>query len=314
MSEKVNKITMIHDGAFKKTLEDPAAVRDFLEQVLTHDQISRCNLDTIEVEKNSFVTESLRQHACDVLISMKTNDGRDGYIYTLIEHQSSPDKFIPLRMMRYILAVMEQHVEKHKCAPVVIPVLFYHGAMRPYPYPLNWVDCLDDPEYGREIYGESKSFSLVDVSTLDDDEIEQYRRMAALMYTMKSGTQGDLIELIGKSITLTDKYGSSIHLNTVLTYLMELYQMDVAELFEAISTHYPSHKGVIMTIAEQLEEKGRVEGLEKGRAEGRAEERQKALAETYASVRRMSDMGMSTEVIKQALHLSDEQIQEALNN
>ena len=245
---------------------------------------------------------------------MKTNDGRDGYIYTLIEHQSSPDKFIPLRMMRYILAVMEQHVEKHKCAPVVIPVLFYHGAVRPYPYPLNWVDCLDDPEYGREIYGESKPFSLVDVSTLDDDEIEQYRRMAALMYTMKSGTQGDLIELIGKSITLTDKYGSSVHLNTVLTYLMELYQMDVAELFEAISTHYPSHKGVIMTIAEQLEEKGLEKGRAEGLAEGRAEERQKALAETYASVRRMSDMGMSTEVIKQALQLSDEQIQEALNN
>ncbi|HAJ3759812.1 TPA: transposase [Escherichia coli] len=87
---------------------------------------------------------------------------------------------------------------------------------------------------------------------------------------------------------------------------MELYQMDFAELSEAIFTHYPSHKGVIMTIAEQLEEKG----LEKGRAE----ERQKSLAETYASVRRMSDMGMSTEVIKQALQLSDEQIQEALNN
>ena len=106
--------------------------------------------------------------------------------------------------------------------------------------------------------------------------------------------------------------------------------MDFAELFEAISTHYPSHKGVIMTIAEQLEEKGlekgraeglaegraegRAEGLAEGLAEGRAEERQKALAETYASVRRMSDMGMSTEVIKQALQLSDEQIQEALNN
>ncbi len=41
--------------------------------------------------------------------------------------------------------------------------------------------------------------------------------------------------------------------------------MDFAELSEAIFTHYPSHKGVIMTIAEQLEEKG----LEKGRAEER---------------------------------------------
>ncbi|WP_247187255.1 hypothetical protein [Escherichia coli] len=55
--------------------------------------------------------------------------------------------------------------------------------------------------------------------------------------------------------------------------MMELYQMDFAELSEAISTHYPSHKGVIMTIAEQLEEKG----LEKGRAEGRAKSVKKRL-------------------------------------
>ncbi len=73
--------------------------------------------------------------------------------------------------------------------------------------------------------------------------------------------------------------------------------MDFAELFEAISTHYPSHKGVIMTIAEQLEEKG----LEKGRAE----ERQKALAETYASVRRMSDMGTVTYTHLPLLQLPD---------
>ncbi|XBY08200.1 Rpn family recombination-promoting nuclease/putative transposase [Escherichia coli] len=64
MSEKkLTKITMIHDGALKKTLEDPAAVRDFLEQVLTHDQISRCNLDTIEVEKE-FVRDGKFASAC----------------------------------------------------------------------------------------------------------------------------------------------------------------------------------------------------------------------------------------------------------
>ncbi len=300
MSEKVNKTSLIHDAAFRKTLKDPAAARDFLEQVLTPYQKSRCNLDTIELEPTTFVAESLRQSACDVLLSMKTNDGKDGYIYTLIEHQSSPDKFIPLRMMRYILAVMEQHIEEHKCAPVVIPVLFYHGAKRPYPYPMNWVDCLDDPVYGREIYGEQKPFSLVDVSTLTDDEIEHYHRMAALMFTMKSGTSGDVIELIGKSITLTDKYGSSVHQNIVLTYLMELYQMDFAELSEAVSTHYPSHKGVIMTIAEQLEEKG-LEGRRSG-----AEERSRL-------VLMMRQKGKSLEEIKDFLDLTDEQLLQALD-
>ncbi|EFL9210748.1 transposase [Escherichia coli] len=110
------------------------------------------------------------------------------------------------------------------------------------------------------------------------------------------------IELTGKSITLTDKYGSSVHQNIVLTYLMELYQMDFAELSEAVSTHYPSHKGVIMTIAEQLEEKGLEKGLEKGRAEERSR-----------LVLMMRQRGKSLEEIKDFLDLTDEQLLQALD-
>ncbi|EOT3684484.1 transposase [Escherichia coli] len=110
------------------------------------------------------------------------------------------------------------------------------------------------------------------------------------------------IELTGKSITLTDKYGSSVHQNIVLTYLMELYQMDFAELSEAVSTHYPSHKGVIMTIAEQLEERGLEKGLEKGRAEERSR-----------LVLMMRQKGKSLEEIKDFLDLTDEQLLQALD-
>ncbi|EGG0485102.1 transposase [Escherichia coli] len=110
------------------------------------------------------------------------------------------------------------------------------------------------------------------------------------------------MELTGKSITLTDKYGSSVHQNIVLTYLMELYQMDFAELSEAVSTHYPSHKGVIMTIAEQLEERGLEKGLEKGRAEERSR-----------LVLMMRQKGKSLEEIKDFLDLTDEQLLQALD-
>ncbi|EHQ0050647.1 hypothetical protein KEQ78_26485 [Escherichia coli] len=79
---------------------------------------------------------------------------------------------------------------------------------------------------------------------------------------------------------------------------MELYQMDFAELSEAVSTHYPSHKGVIMTIAEQLEEKG----LEKGRAEERSR-----------LVLMMRQRGKSLEEIKDFLDLTDEQLLQALD-
>ncbi|MDK2489907.1 hypothetical protein QJ138_26195, partial [Escherichia coli] len=91
---------------------------------------------------------------------------------------------------------------------------------------------------------------------------------------------------------------SSVHQNIVLTYLMELYQMDFAELSEAVSTHYPSHKGVIMTIAEQLEERGLKKGLEKGLEKGRAEERSRL-------VLMMRQKGKSLEEIKDFLDLTD---------
>ncbi|EPF5737261.1 Rpn family recombination-promoting nuclease/putative transposase, partial [Escherichia coli] len=70
------------------------------------------------------------------------------------------------------------------------------------------------------------------------------------------------------------------------------------ELSEAVSTHYPSHKGVIMTIAEQLEEKG----LEKGRAEERSR-----------LVLMMRQKGKSLEEIKDFLDLTDEQLLQALD-
>ena len=74
--------------------------------------------------------------------------------------------------------------------------------------------------------------------------------------------------------------------------------MDFAELSEAVSTHYPSHKGVIMTIAEQLEERG----LEKGRAEERSR-----------LVLMMRQRGKSLEEIKDFLDLTDEQLLQALD-
>ncbi|ELX1534362.1 transposase [Escherichia coli] len=83
---------------------------------------------------------------------------------------------------------------------------------------------------------------------------------------------------------------------------MELYQMDFAELSEAVSTHYPSHKGVIMTIAEQLEERGLKKGLEKGRAEERSR-----------LVLMMRQRGKSLEEIKDFLDLTDEQLLQALD-
>ncbi|SQC39537.1 transposase [Klebsiella pneumoniae] len=65
----------------------------------------RCDLDTLQLESASFIEESLRAWYSDVLWSLKTASG-EGYIYVVIEHQSSPDAQMAFRLMRYAIAAM----------------------------------------------------------------------------------------------------------------------------------------------------------------------------------------------------------------
>ncbi|MBB7334210.1 Rpn family recombination-promoting nuclease/putative transposase, partial [Escherichia coli] len=93
MSEKNHTTPTPHDAAFRAMMETPAVARDFLEAALPPAQLQRCDMNTLKLEPATFVDPDLRQFASDVLWSMKTTDGRDGYIYALTEHQSSADRF-----------------------------------------------------------------------------------------------------------------------------------------------------------------------------------------------------------------------------
>lgn len=109
---------------------------------------------------------------------METSEG-DGYIYCVIEHQSSAEKNMAFRLMRYATAAMQRHLDKgYDRVPLVVPLLFYHGEASPYPYSLNWLDEFDDPQLARQLYTEA--FPLVDITIVPDDEIMQHRRIALL--------------------------------------------------------------------------------------------------------------------------------------
>ena len=57
--------------------------------------------------------------------------------------------------MRYAIAAMQRHLDKgHTQLPLVIPLLFYHGRVSPWPYPMCWLAGFADPDIARRIYGE----------------------------------------------------------------------------------------------------------------------------------------------------------------
>lgn len=264
-----------HDALFKQFLTHPETARDFLDVHLPPALHQACDLNTLRLESSSFIEEDLRAYYSDVLYSLKAGQS-DGYIYALIEHQSSPDRHMGFRLMRYAIAAMQRHLDAdNDKLPLVIPILFYHGQVTPYPYPMNWLQEFSEPELARQLY--SNDFPLVDVTVISDDEMMTHRRMAILELLQKHVRQRDLAELLEQLVTLLlAGYTNNEQLTSLMNYMLQVGDTAAPENFiRELARRSPQHEEVLMTIAQKLEqkgiEKGRLEGIQLGEAKGRQE-------------------------------------------
>ncbi|PIJ49998.1 hypothetical protein BL250_17655 [Erwinia sp. OLTSP20] len=261
-----------HDLAFKQFLTHPDTARDFMQLHLPEELQAVCDFCTLKLESGSFVEDNLRPYFSDVLYSLKTTTGDDGYIHVLIEHQSTPDKHMAFRLLRYAVAAMQRHLDAgHKKLPLVIPVLFYTGRRSPYPYSTRWLDEFNDPGLAGKLY--SDNFPLVDVTVIPDNEIMGHRSMAALTLLQKHIHRRDLADLLDRLATiLLREHVTGQQLNSLINYLLQAGETSDAEAFvRELAQRVPQHEDELMTIAQQLEQKGIEKGIQLGRNEGKLE-------------------------------------------
>lgn len=303
----------LHDAVFKQFLRQADTARDFLDIHLPPALRQLCDLDSLTLESGSFIEENLRAYYSDVLWALKTAAG-EGYIYVVIEHQSSPDAYMAFRMMRYAIAAMQRHLDNgHKTLPLVVPILFYHGVATPYPWSLSWLDKFADPALAKQLY--TMPFPLVDITVVPDDEIVQHRRVALLELMQKHIRQRDLLGIVEHlTAILLSGYANDRQLKTLFNYLIHSGKaLRLGKFIREVAQRVPQHKEKLMTIAERLREvgrrqgkrEGRQEGLEKGRLEG-VEEGQRAEARRIAQT--MLAEGMALETVLRITGLSEADI------
>ncbi|ERK09704.1 Mobile element protein [Serratia fonticola AU-P3(3)] len=294
-----------HDAVFKQFLTHPDTARDFLELHVPPALLQYCDLNTLKLESGSFIESDLRAYYSDVLYSLRTERG-DGYVYVLIEHQSSSDKHMAFRLIRYAIAAMQRHLEAgYDQLPLVIPMLFYHGQVTPYPYSMSWLDEFSEPELARQLY--EGHFPLVDVTVIPDDEIMQHRRMAILELLQKHVRQRDLVELLEQLVRLLlAGYTTKEQLISLVNYMLLVGKATEPEtLIRELARRAPRHEEELMTIAEYLEQKGFEKGIKQGMEKGREtvlEIASSMLAEGFERAMVMKLTGLSENDLAQIHH------------
>ncbi|WP_340619457.1 Rpn family recombination-promoting nuclease/putative transposase [Xenorhabdus siamensis] len=299
-----------HDAAFKGFMARIENARDFFDIHLPEKIKKLCDFSTLKLTNSSFIDGHLRSRMSDVLYSVETLQGA-GYIYVLVEHQSTVDKMMAWRMMHYAFMAMNQHLQQgNKELPLVVPVLFYHGDTSPYPFQQTWTQCFSLPTLAEEMY--FNPFPLVDVTVIDDNELVNHRKIAVMELAMKHKNLREGFKAVTTLLShaLKQNYNSDNDVLTILNYLfVTMDSPHFEQVIQQLIEQADSHQEVIMSIAQRLQDKGREEGIQKGRLEGRLEGKLEGKKEASIDIARtLLKNGVSIELVMASTGLSREEL------
>jgi predicted transposase/invertase (TIGR01784 family) len=262
-----------HDKYFKSCMRNLRIAKEFFLLYLPPYISNIINLDSLRLEKTTFINNKLGQSLVDMLYNVKFNDDYTGYLYVLAEHQSTPDKHMAFRLLHYMLEIMKDHIdnEKQGSLPIVVPLVFYNGQQR-WIYSTDFFTLFGKHEkLARSIF--FQPFNLIDVGEISDEQLNKLLYSGVMQFTQKHIYDPEFAPRLEEMLPKLQNLQSKQYINYVDTTLR--YVMDVAniakpdKMINLISNKLSKSIGdKLMTTCVEYWKK---EGLEIGHAEGKAE-------------------------------------------
>jgi predicted transposase YdaD len=268
---------------FRFVFGQPVHAASELRAVLPAALADRLDLTSLRLINGSFVDEELTNRHADVLMRTRL-DGRDAFVYVLIEHQSSPDPMMPLRMLRYLTRIWDRHLQEHpkaKRLPMIVPLVVYQGPRR-WTCPVELSELLDaDPETARlaGAFLPRFRFLLDDLTKLDKSALRARPvtipvRVTVRLLRIVPAHPGDVIAALDADDVDDFRYvlrlpGGDVLWAVFLSYI-QTSETPLHRLAWLAAQLGPEAEEVFMSTADTLRAEGRAQGRAEGEAKGAA--------------------------------------------
>lgn len=299
-----------HDALFKAMFGTPETAEGLLRAVLPPEVVATIDWSSLTVESTTFIDPNLAEYRSDLVCRARFVDGGDAVLYVLVEHQSSVDPDMPLRVLGYELRIWEQFRAEVRRGPrpAIIPIVIAH-------VPGGWTEptafgALYPPAVRRAALGHllpQFEVCLVDLAHTTDDDIRAWTldvfQQIALVLLRDARDRLRLdTTLDAWSAELALAYGSAMRAPTGMRAFAQLVRymflvtkdLGAARFRGKLLKHLPAAKETVMTIAEELREEGREKGREQGRAEATAESLRVVLAHKFGPLDTAIDARLAT--------------------
>ena len=263
-----------HDHLVRKMFGEPETAASFFRAYLPDSVGKQVTAGNLHCEPASFIDGSLRGSAADLLFRVGEPGEEEGmFLYCLFEHQRQPDKWMPLRLLRYMVRIWESYLEKHPGAvslPPVLPIVLHQGKSG-WGVAKTFGDLVDMQE---EIAGDIRqalpdfSFFLVDLAGIPFERIEGNLAGRLTLQALKAVAEDKLGEFLDVSGSLLKAiYEAETPSDLGLVLLKYFFFTDTSvdkQAFQGMvkTLDSPPIEEATMTLAEQYKQEGIEQGIE----------------------------------------------------
>lgn len=260
-----------HDRLFQFAFEDLDVARGELEAVLPEALRRELDLEALRVEATRFVEEDLSARFCDVLYRAPVRGGGEAFLWVLLEHQSSDDPMMGLRLLEYMVRTWSRLRRAESPRPIrlpmIVPIVLQHDPAgwrtpkqfrRLYAGPEVLVDALHElvPDF---------TYILDDLSQSDDETIANRAESPFLRLVLWSLRSRGVVDSGQKAawvaamraLWVAGKHDAAL---AIVRYHVEVSEEDAPVPLQAAREADPDLERSAMTLMEKLRTEGEVIG------------------------------------------------------
>jgi predicted transposase/invertase (TIGR01784 family) len=309
MSEQIHDF---HDRSYKDLLSYPEMIRDLLTGFVNEDFIEDIDFSNIEKLGATYILEEYQKRETDLIIKLNIK-GQEAYLYILIEIQSSPDKYIAMRVLQYLLSfyqdLLKQKEELPDKLPPVFPIVLYTGK-KPFNCAVTLEELIDKPYRRLQKYVPKFEYYKVAINEIQDgiygELIELENIVAACFNLVRAEKKEKTLEAFEQLVEIAKEHREYLR-RAIEIWLRQFFKRKGVEIGEIPLTGGRAMiEDVIDQVYEEGKEKGIVEGIERGKLEGITEGK-------LQMARELLNLGFSVEKLAEITKLPLEELKKALS-
>ena len=257
-----------HDKFFKLALKIKEVAIDFLLANLPQEILEKLDLSSVELQDSSFVDGKFKGYCSDVLLRVNSAEG-NGYMYFLLEHQSTSDPFIVVRLLQYIANIVNYDMKQQLSVdpdrsnlkvPAIYPLVVYSGKEK-YKWPKSFSIKVD----GLPLL--DLSSSLIELQGCSLEELLKSKKAALVQLLLKESCKKDFCKVLNEHPQLCELINNSPYAKDALLYMVD-QDPHKEQVIKQMWNLNQKIKEKVMNGLQAIEKRGEQRGIKLGEQRG----------------------------------------------